>query len=597
MLFRLVLAAAAVFPRHAFSGGTPEGTAWVECRGYEGCVLLFNDSVRAVLEPNCGGRVLEYSLRGRNVLYVDPEQDGWTYAPGKKAINPCAGRFDIGPEMKAPRHPALWLGRWTAEITGPRTARMTSVDDEATGVRLVREFRLDGDSSRLRCTQTIVNVSGGTKEYNHWSRTFAVGGGICVVPLTERSRFPLGYVYYGPGAVLNYRHDPHPAIRAGDGFLEILGPPPQRKFGVDSYAGWLAYLAPGDLLFVKRFPVHPERPYGEVAAYTVSIWYDGRRVCELEPIGPTEVLEPGESASFTEEWWLLDYDFPGDPEDDDPRRVAAFVKENARAAVAPGTRVRKLAGGFTWAEGPVEDAAGNVYFTDNRENKIHRWSPDGAVTLVTDDARRANGLFLDRDGTIVACTGDPKGLAVLDGTGGLRMLTDSCCGRPFNAPNDLWIDRRGGIYFTDPYWGKEAGRSRVCYLTPDRGRVLPVILDMVKPNGVVGSPDGTRLYVSDWVEKKTYVFDVGGDGAVWGKRLFAPEGDDGMTVDEEGNVYLTGSAVTVYDPGGVKIDTIEVPETPANLVFTGPDRRTLFITARTSVYAVRLKKRGLPWGR
>ena len=181
----------------------------------------------------------------------------------------------------------------------------------------------------------------------------------------------------------------------------------------------------------------------------------------------------------------------------------------------------------------------------------------------------------------------------MDAGGRMTTIVDMYNGKPFNAPNDCWVDAKGGIYFTDPYWGREPGRSRVYYLAPDRKTLIPVILDMVRPNGVIGSPDGKTLYVSDWDEKVTYAFDIAPDGAVHGKRLFAPVGDDGMTVDENGNVYLTGDVVTVYDPDGVKIDTIEVPETPANLIFTGHDRRTLLITARTGVYTIRTKTKGL----
>ncbi len=584
-----VLGLTALFCGNSLSQTTPEGTAWVESHGYSNCIKLSNSSTEVILEPNCGGRVIEYSLDGQNVMYVNPEHDGWTYSPGKKTIGPSAGRLDIGPEMLAPPRPLLWVGKWTAEITGPRAARLTSIKDESTGVQLVREFKLDSESSYLRCTQIIKNISDETKQYNHWSRTLAVGGGICLVPLSKESRFPEGYIIYGPGPVLNYRHEPHPNVRVREGVLEITGPPPQRKFGIDTYAGWLGYIMRNNILFVKKFPVYPGKPYGEVAAYTVSIWYDRHRVCELEPIGPKETLKPGESASFTEDWWLFPYEYPKAGQDVDLEKFKAFVGKNARAVVAPGMKVKKLAGGFTWAEGPVEDNEGNIYFTDNRENLIHKWSPDGKISLFSDDAHKANGLYLDRDGSIIACTGNPRQLVSIDRQGNMTVLVDSYDGKPLNAPNDLWLDPKGGIYFTDPYWGREQGRSRVYYLSPDRKKLTPVILDMVKPNGVLGTPDGKKLYVTDWVDKKTFVYSVNPDGTVWNKKLFAPEGDDGMTMDADDNVYLTGNAVTVYDPSGIKIDTIEVPETPANVIFCGKDKQTLFITARTSIYSIRLK--------
>jgi len=238
-------------------------------------------------------------------------------------VNPAGGRFDIGPPTLTPSRPALWLGAWRAEATGPRAARLTSPEDSATGVQLVRDFVLDAAGSRLRCTQTMRNISQRTTAWCHWSRTLAIGGGIVVLPLTPHSRFPSDYVMYEERNLINPRPS-DPNIRARDGFLEILGPPKFRKLGMDSQAGWFAYLMPNDLMFVKRFPVYPDRIYNEVAALTVSIWYDGEVRCELEPIGPMEHLAPGASASFTEEWELMPMPFPG-RQATDLRKVAALA--------------------------------------------------------------------------------------------------------------------------------------------------------------------------------------------------------------------------------------------------------------------------------
>ncbi|MFC1692132.1 hypothetical protein ACFL1R_01345 [Candidatus Latescibacterota bacterium] len=307
---------------------TPEGAEWVSSHGYSNCVQLSNGTITVILEPNCGGRVLEYTFNGKNVIYLNPEHDGYIYTPGKRGPDPSGGRCDIGPELLVPRRASLWVGKWKAEIIGPRTARLTSVEDASTGVQLIREFRLDRNSSHLSFTQTIKNISGETKRYNHWSRTFAEGGGICLVPLTEYSRFPQGYIIYGPGPVLTYRHKEHPNVRVRDGFLEISGTPPQPKFGIDSYAGWLGYITKSNLLFVKKFPVYTDRVYGEVAAYTISLWYFKEQMCELEPIGPLETIEPGKSASFTEDWWLFDYDHPGESGQVDIEEFKGFVEKN-----------------------------------------------------------------------------------------------------------------------------------------------------------------------------------------------------------------------------------------------------------------------------
>ena len=299
----------------------------VSFHGYDDCIRLENKQTRVTLCPAAGGRILEYAFLGKNALALPAKNDG----------SASAGRFDIGPEQTIPKHPRLWMGRWTGKITGPRSARLTSVKDKPTGVQLIRDFTLAESGTKLECRQTIVNVSKKTVEYCHWSRTFAPGGGIVVIPLTANSRFPNGYVMYEPKSVINFRpRDPN--IRKRGGFLEITGAPKYPKLGMDTYAGWFAYLMKNDLLFVKRFPTYPKRVYNEVAGLTMSIWYPSNRpVCELEPIGPRERLEPGRSASFTETWWLLPQKFPKAGTSLDLKKLAAEVNR----ATAPPKPARK----------------------------------------------------------------------------------------------------------------------------------------------------------------------------------------------------------------------------------------------------------------
>jgi len=194
-------------------------------------------------------------------------------------------------------------------------------------IQLVREFRLvpQGELVCLSCTQTMTNVSRETREVCHWGRSFSPGGGICVVPLGDRpSRFPGKYALYEDDAVINVRaRDEN--IRERDGFLEILAPPRKPKLGFDTYAGWLAYLMPNDRVFVKRFPAYPDRVYNEAAGLTLSVWYPTGPQIELEPIGPRERLKPGESASFTETWWLLSHPFPKKGEQVDLKALAEQV--------------------------------------------------------------------------------------------------------------------------------------------------------------------------------------------------------------------------------------------------------------------------------
>jgi hypothetical protein len=280
--------------------------------GYSQAIELSNGKVRVIISPESGGRILEYSLNGRNALYLSEDEKSWT--PGKPP-QASAGRFDIGPELVIPPRKVLWGSDWKGEIVGERHVRVTSPDDPSTGTRLTRDFVLDATASKLLCTQTIHNISDRTTEWCHWSRTFAVGKGICLIPLTSPSRFPNRYVMYEEGSLINMRPE-DPAIRERDGFLEILKAPRKPKLGFDSYAGVIAYRAPNDLLFVKRFPTYPDRVYNEAAGLTISVWYPDNAMVELEPIGPRERLKPGESGSFTEEWWLAELPFPKSGEAD-----------------------------------------------------------------------------------------------------------------------------------------------------------------------------------------------------------------------------------------------------------------------------------------
>lgn len=301
------------------------GAQVVRFYGYDNCIQLKNQRVRVTIAPTAGGRLLEYSLNGVNALHLPKDGAGWT--PGvSKGGCPAPGRFDIGPENTVPAHPQLWQGKWTGQIIGDRAARVTSPRDEATGVQLTRVFRLDAETSKLTCEQSIHNVSQTPREYCHWSRTFAVGGGVCVIPLTQPSRFPKSYVMYTPAPLINFQ-PVDPQIRVRDGFLEISGPPAHPKLGMDSYAGWFAYLMPHDVMFVKQFPTYPDRVYNEVAGLTMSIWYPNRPMVELEPIGPRERIAPGKSASFTETWWLLPQKFPKAGENANLGEIETAVKQ------------------------------------------------------------------------------------------------------------------------------------------------------------------------------------------------------------------------------------------------------------------------------
>ncbi len=278
----------------------------------------------------------------------------------------------------------------------------------------------------------------------------------------------------------------------------------------------------------------------------------------------------------------------------------------ARASViAEGAKLQKLAGGYSFTEGPAEDAAGNVFFTDQPNNRILKWSTDGTVSVFLSPCGRANGLCFDRDGHLWACADEHNELWRIDPNGHVTVVVKNYKGKLLNGPNDMWITRWGGIYLTDPffqrsYWTRgamEQAGQYVFYLAPDLQTLTPVVTDLQQPNGIIGTPDGRFLYVADYGGGRTYRYAIQPDGTLGEKTLFCSQGSDGMTLDEEGNLYLTGlpnpgTSVNVYNRSGQKIETISVPEATANVTFGGQDRKTLFITARTSLYALQMRVQG-----
>ena len=278
--------------------------------------------------------------------------------------------------------------------------------------------------------------------------------------------------------------------------------------------------------------------------------------------------------------------------------VAVGYGAEKSSVVAPGAKLEKLAGDFQFTEGPAADAKGNIYFSDIRNNRIHKWSLDGTLSTFRENSRGANGLYFDKKGNLLACEGGGRQLVSIDPNGNVTVLADKYEGKRFNSLNDLWIAPNGGVYFTDPRYGRsrdsmEQDGEHVYYLAPDRKKLIRVIDDMVRPNGIIGTPDGKLLYVTDPGNKKTFVYTINKDGTLSNKKLFAEQGSDGMTMDNEGNVYLTAKVVEVYNKKGEKIETIEVPERPANVCFAGKDKRTLFITARTSLFSIRMRVKGV----
>lgn len=274
---------------------------------------------------------------------------------------------------------------------------------------------------------------------------------------------------------------------------------------------------------------------------------------------------------------------------------------SAQPIAAPGAKLRQLTGDCKFTEGPAVDGQGNVYFTDQPNDRIMLATTDGKVSEWLKPAGRSNGLFFDVNGNLLACADGKNELWSIDvKTKQHTVLLKDYQGKLFNGPNDLWVRPDGGIYFTDPYykrnyWNRGPSEMKQCvyFLSPDRKTVTRVAEDLTQPNGVRGTTDGKTLYVADIGAKKTYSYAINADGSLADKKLFCEMGSDGMTLDAEGNLYLTGKGVTVFDKSGKKIDQIDVPEGwTANVCFAGTDGQTLYITASKSLYVLQTRVKG-----
>ncbi|WP_365973017.1 SMP-30/gluconolactonase/LRE family protein [Moorena sp. SIO4G3] len=281
-------------------------------------------------------------------------------------------------------------------------------------------------------------------------------------------------------------------------------------------------------------------------------------------------------------------------------------QNNLGKIIAPNTQVEKVAGGFKFTEGPVWHPDGFLLFSDIPANTIYKWQPEQKNEIFRQPSGNANGNTLDRSGRLVTAEHSNRRLSLTQKDGNIVTLASHYQGKRLNSPNDLAVKSDGSIYFTDPPYGikseqEELGFYGVYRLAPD-GTLTLLVDDFVRPNGIVFSPDETKLYVNDSQRGHIRVFDVKPDGMLENGKLFAElkppskEGAaDGMKVDIQGNVYSTGpGGVWIFDPSGNLLGIIEVPEAPANLAWGDSDYQTLYITARNSLYRIRLKIKGMP---
>jgi gluconolactonase len=288
-------------------------------------------------------------------------------------------------------------------------------------------------------------------------------------------------------------------------------------------------------------------------------------------------------------------------------RFAPAADEAAKSIpeIGPAGEIVKLHSGFKFTEGPAADRDGNVYFSDIPNQRIHKVDADGKLSVFREKSNNANGLMLNAKGEIVACEMAGQVVAYSPDGKSRRVLADKYNGERFNAPNDLVIDRQGGVYFTDPAFGAPMplpqGKTAVYYIAPG-GEVTRLIDDLPNPNGVILSPDEKTLYVIPSGQAEMMAYPVESPGKIGKGKVFCKlkqrreggkSGGDGLTVDTRGNLYITSDlGLQVYNPSGDLLGIIALPEQPANVTFGGRDLKTLYVTARTSLYTVPMQATG-----
>ncbi len=278
------------------------------------------------------------------------------------------------------------------------------------------------------------------------------------------------------------------------------------------------------------------------------------------------------------------------------------------SVVAKGAKPKLIVSDCKFTEGPAVDSKGNVYFTDQPNDRILRVGIDAGVTEFLKPAGRSNGMFFTADDKLIACADEKNEMWEIDcQTKEHRVLFSEYQGKKLNGPNDVWLLPNGMMYFTDPFykrpwWSHSAmpQEGQHVYRADRNGKnVVRIAEGFKQPNGIVGDAKRKILYVADIGDKKTYQFRITDSGDLVDRQLFCEEGSDGMTLDQEGNLYLTGKAgVTVFDASGKKREVIGIDESwTANVCFGGKDRKTLFVTASDSLYTVEMRVAGLEAGR
>lgn len=281
--------------------------------------------------------------------------------------------------------------------------------------------------------------------------------------------------------------------------------------------------------------------------------------------------------------------------------LASFAQSSGKPLFVQDS-LKLISSEFKFTEGASVDKKGNVFFTDQPNDKIWKYGVDGKLSVYMDKSGRANGTYFDKKGNLIVCADENNQILSINKNKKITVLFSDYDGKKVNGPNDIWLDAKGGIYFTDPYYQRdywtrkspEIEGQKVYYLPKGKKEAVIVADDIIKPNGIVGTPDGKFLYVADMNANKTYRYTIGTDAKLSDRQLILDQNSDGMTLDSNGNIYVTGKGVNIYKPTGEKIGHIEVPENwCGNICFGGKDRNKLFITASKSLYVIPVNAKGV----
>lgn len=275
---------------------------------------------------------------------------------------------------------------------------------------------------------------------------------------------------------------------------------------------------------------------------------------------------------------------------------------DSSSIIAPGAKPVLISDQFTFTEGPAVDKKGNIFFTDQPNDKIWKYGTDRKLSVFLDKTGRSNGLYFDKKGNLLACADENSELWSITPKKKITVMAKGYKGQRLNGPNDLWVAPNGAIYLTDPYYQRpywtrktpEITGNKLYYLPKGKRELQIADESFNTPNGIVGTPDGKYLFVADLGAGKTYRFTIQADGSLNEKKLFAEQGSDGMTIDNKGNIYMTGNGVTVYDPDGKKIAHVPIAaKWTGNVCFGGEERNKLLITASKSVFVLDMKVKGV----